>query len=105
LEVVSEDSLQIILRVDGVFLKALQPYKWSSLQGHREVGDLGGVGAARNFYGLGVTPDPLLESLLVVVLSDADRFEALRVLVLAESACERWEVITVTWYAVAISCN
>jgi hypothetical protein len=45
LEVVGEDSLQIIPRVDGVFLEALQPCGWSSLQGHQEVDDLDSVGA------------------------------------------------------------
>jgi hypothetical protein len=59
LKVVGEDSLQIIPGVDGVFREAFQPCEWSSLQGHREVDDLGGVGAACDLYGRRVAPEPL----------------------------------------------
>jgi hypothetical protein len=62
-------------------LEALQPREWSSFQGYREVDDLGGVSATRDFYGRGVGLEPLLRSLLAIVLGDADRFEALRVVV------------------------
>jgi hypothetical protein len=38
--------------------------------------------------------EPLLRSLLAIVLSDADWLEALRVLIAAESRRESWETIT-----------
>jgi hypothetical protein len=85
LEVVGEDSLQNIPRVDGVFPEALQPCEQSGLQGHWEVDDLSGVGAACDFYGRRIAPKPQLRSFLAIILGDADRFEALRVLVQAES--------------------
>jgi hypothetical protein len=43
--------------------------------------------------------------LFAIVLGDADRFEALWVLVQAKSVRECWKVITVVWYAVAIGCS
>jgi hypothetical protein len=95
LEVVGEDSFKIILRVDEVFPEAFQPREGSGLQGHRDVDDLDGVEAARDFHGCGVAPEPPMGSLLVIILGDADRFEALRVLVQAESAHEHREAITV----------
>jgi hypothetical protein len=79
LEDVDEDQLQIILGIDGVLLEALQPHEWGSLQSHHKVDKLGGVGATHDFYGHGVAPDPLLRSLLAVVLGNPDRFEALQV--------------------------
>jgi hypothetical protein len=41
--------------------------------------------------------------LLAIVLGDAFHFEALRVLVQAESSCECWKAITIVYYAVATS--
>jgi hypothetical protein len=77
LEIVGEDNLQIIPRVDGVFPEALQAREWSGFLGHWEVDDLGGVGAARDLYGRGVAAEPLLRSLLAVILGDAVWFEVL----------------------------
>ena len=95
--VVEEDFLEVIPVVDGVWLEALQPCDWGRLQGYREVNDFGGVGAAQNFYGLGVALEPLLGSYLAVVLGDANRLEILGVvLVQVEPSSKHQEAIART---------
>jgi hypothetical protein len=64
------------------------------VQSHREVDDFGDVRAPCNLNGRGVATKPLLRSLLAVVLGEADRLEALRVLIAAKSRRESWETIT-----------
>jgi hypothetical protein len=54
LEVVDEDFLEPLLGVDRVTVEALQPCEWRRVQSHREVDDLGDVGASCDFYGGGV---------------------------------------------------
>jgi hypothetical protein len=54
LEVVDEDLLESLLGVDGVVAEALQPRKRRRVQSHREVDDLGDVGAPCNLNGRGV---------------------------------------------------
>jgi hypothetical protein len=54
LEVVNEDLLEPLLGVDRVVAKALQPRERRSVQSHREVDDLGDVGAPYDFNGGGV---------------------------------------------------
>jgi hypothetical protein len=51
LEVVDEDFLEPLPGVDRVVAKALRPYERCRVQSHREVDDLGGVGASCDFYG------------------------------------------------------
>jgi hypothetical protein len=41
LEVVDEDFLEPLPRVDRVVAEALQPCKWHRVQSHQEVDDLG----------------------------------------------------------------
>jgi hypothetical protein len=55
LEVVDEDFLEPLPGVDRVVAKALQPYERRRVQGHREVNDLGDVGASYDFYTGGVS--------------------------------------------------
>jgi hypothetical protein len=59
-----------LLEVDRVFAEALQPCEQRRIQSHREVDDLGDVGASCDFYGGGVASQPLLGSLFAVVLGD-----------------------------------
>jgi hypothetical protein len=54
LEVVDEDFLEPLLGVDQVVAEALQPCERRRVQSHREVDDLGDVGASCDFYGSGV---------------------------------------------------
>jgi hypothetical protein len=54
LEVVDEDLLEPLLGVNRVVAKALQPCERRSVQSHREVDDLGDVGAPCDFNGHGV---------------------------------------------------
>jgi hypothetical protein len=54
LEVVDEDLLEPFPGVDRVIAEALQPYEWRRVQRHREVDDLGDVGAPCDFNGGGV---------------------------------------------------
>jgi hypothetical protein len=54
LEVVDEDLLEPLPRVNRVSFEALQPCERRRVQSHREVDDLGDVGASCNFYGGGV---------------------------------------------------
>jgi hypothetical protein len=54
LEVVDEDLLEPLQGVNRVAAEALQPCEWRRVQSHREVDDLGNVGAPRNFNGGGV---------------------------------------------------
>jgi hypothetical protein len=58
LEVVDEDFLEPLPGVDQVVAKALQPCERRRVEGHREVDDLGDVGAyvgaSCNFYSGGV---------------------------------------------------
>jgi hypothetical protein len=54
LEVVDEDLLEPLSGVDRVVAKALQPRERRRVQSHREVDDLGNVGAYRDFNGGGV---------------------------------------------------
>jgi hypothetical protein len=46
LEVVDEGFLQVLLGVDGVWLEAFEPDERCGFQRHREVDNLGCVGAA-----------------------------------------------------------
>jgi hypothetical protein len=55
LEVVDEDFLELLPGVDRVVAEALQPCERRRVQSHREVDDLGNVGAPCDFYGGGVT--------------------------------------------------
>jgi hypothetical protein len=55
LEVVDEDFLEPLPGVDRVVAEGLQPCERYRIQSHREVDDLGGVGASCNFYGGRVT--------------------------------------------------
>jgi hypothetical protein len=55
LEVVDEDFLEPLPGVDRVVAKALQPCERRRVQSHREVDDLGDVGASCDFDGGGVT--------------------------------------------------
>jgi hypothetical protein len=91
LEVVDEDLLEPLPGVDRVVAEALQPCERRRVQGHRGVNDLGDVGAPCDFNGHRVAAQPLLRSLLAVILGDADRLEALRVLVAAEPRRESWK--------------
>jgi hypothetical protein len=54
LEVVDEDILEPFPGVDRVVAEALQPCERRRIQSHREVDDLGNVGAPRDFDGHGV---------------------------------------------------
>jgi hypothetical protein len=54
LEVIDEDLLEPLPRVDQVVAEALQPRERHRVQSHREVDDLGDVGAPRDFNGRGV---------------------------------------------------
>jgi hypothetical protein len=54
LEDVNEDLLEPLPRVNQVVAEALQPCEQRRVQSHREVDDLGDVGAPRNFNGRGV---------------------------------------------------
>jgi hypothetical protein len=94
LEVVDEDLFELLLGVDRVAAEALQPGEWRRVQSHREVDDFGDVRAPCDLNGRGVATEPLLRGLLAVVLGDADRLEALRVFIAAESCRECWETIT-----------
>jgi hypothetical protein len=51
LEAVIEDFLEPLLGVDRVVAEALQPCERCRVQSHREVDDLGDVGASCDFYG------------------------------------------------------
>jgi hypothetical protein len=92
LEVVDEDLLEPLPGVNRVVAEALQPRERRKVQGHREVDDLGDVGAPYDFNGGGVAT-PLLRSLLAIILGDADRLEALRVFVTTEPCGESWETV------------
>jgi hypothetical protein len=54
LEVADEDLLEPLPRVDRVVAEALQPYERRGVQSHRDVDDLGDVGAPCYFNGGGV---------------------------------------------------
>jgi hypothetical protein len=54
LEVVDEDLLEPLPGVDRVVAEALQPCERRKVQSHREIDDLGDVGAPRDFNGGGV---------------------------------------------------
>jgi hypothetical protein len=54
LEVVDGDLLEPLLGVDRVVAEALQPRERCRVQSHREVDDLGDVGAPYDFNGSGV---------------------------------------------------
>jgi hypothetical protein len=94
LEVIDEDLLESLPRVDGVAAEALQPRERRRDQSHREVDDFADVRPPCDLDSRGVATEPLLRSLLVVVLGDADGFEALWVLVAAETCRESRESIT-----------
>jgi hypothetical protein len=94
LEVVDEDLLEALPGVDGVAAEALQPGERRKVQSHQKVDDFGDVRAPCNLNGCGVATEPLLRSLLAVVLGDADRLEALRVLIAAKSHRESRKTIT-----------
>jgi hypothetical protein len=94
LEVVDEDLLEALLGVDGVAAEALQPGERCRVQSHRKVDNFDDVRAPCDLNGHGVTTEPLLRGLLAIVLGDADRLEALRVLIAAESRRESRKTIT-----------
>jgi hypothetical protein len=94
LKVVDEYFLESLPGVNGVAAEALQPIERRRVQIHRKVDDFSDVRAPYNLNGHGVTMEPLLRGLLAIVLGDADRLEALRVLIAAESRRESWETIT-----------
>jgi hypothetical protein len=94
LEVVDEDFLEAFPGVDGVVAEALQPCEWCRFQSHREVDGFGGVGTSRDFNGSGVATKPLLRGLLAIILGDADRLEALRILIAVETRSECRKTIT-----------
>jgi hypothetical protein len=54
LEVVDEDLLELLPGVDRVVAEPLQPRERLMVQSHREVDDLGDVGAPYDFNGGGV---------------------------------------------------
>jgi hypothetical protein len=54
LEVVDEDFLELLRGVDRVVAEALQPRERRRIQSHREIDDLGDVGASCDFNGSGV---------------------------------------------------
>jgi hypothetical protein len=54
LEVVDEDLLEPLSGVDRVVVEARQPRERRKVQSHREMDDLGNVGAPRDFNGDGV---------------------------------------------------
>jgi hypothetical protein len=54
LEVVDEDLLEPLPRVDRVVAEALQPRERRRVQSHWEIDDLGDVGAPCDFNGGGV---------------------------------------------------
>jgi hypothetical protein len=93
LEVVDEDLLEALPGVDGVVAEAFQPSERRRVQSHQEVDDFGDIRTACNLNGRGVATEPLLRSLLAVVLGDADRFEALWILVAAETCRKSRELI------------
>jgi hypothetical protein len=93
LEVVDEDLLEPLPGVDRVVAEALQTREWRRVQSHREVDDLGDVGASCDFNGGGVAMSPLLRSLLAIIPGDPNQLEALRVLVTTEPCGERWKMI------------
>jgi hypothetical protein len=93
LEIVDEDLLEPLPGVDRVVPEALKPSERRWVQSHREVDDLGDVGTPCDFNGRRVVAQPLLRSLLAVVLGDADQLEALRVLVAAKPRRKSWEAV------------
>jgi hypothetical protein len=93
LKVVVEDLLEPLPGVDRFVAEALQPREWRRVQNHREIDDLGNVGAPHDFNGGGVATQPLLRSLLAIILGDADRLEALMVLVTAKPCGESWKMV------------
>jgi hypothetical protein len=100
LEIVDEDLLKSFPGVDGVAAEALQPSERCRIQSHREVDDFGDIRAPCDLNGRGVTTEPLLGSLLAVILGDADRLEALWVLVAAETSREsRKSIATVSTFS------
>jgi hypothetical protein len=80
LEVVDEDLLEVLLGVNFVVAEAFQPSERRRVQSHREVDDFGDIQTPCDLNGRGVATEPLLRSLLAVVLGDVDRFEALWIL-------------------------
>jgi hypothetical protein len=94
LEVIDEDLLEALPGVDGVAAEALQLGERRRVQSHQKVDDFGDVRAPCNLNGRGVTTEPLVRGLLAIVLGDADRLEALRVLIAAELRRESWKTIT-----------
>jgi hypothetical protein len=55
LEIVDENLFETLPGVDRVVAEALQPRERRGVQSHREVDDLGDVGASCYFNGSGVT--------------------------------------------------
>jgi hypothetical protein len=78
-----QESMELLLRLSSQ----------RRVQSHREVDNLGDVRAPCDLNGRGVATQPLVRSLLAVVLGDADRLEALRVLVVAEPHRKSWEAV------------
>jgi hypothetical protein len=72
LKVVDESFLQVLLGVDGVWLEAFKLGERYRFQRHREVDNLGHIGAARHFNSGGVAANPLPWVLFAIVLGDAD---------------------------------
>jgi hypothetical protein len=94
LEIVDEDLLKSFSGVDGVAAEALQPSERRRIQSHWEVDDFGNVRAPCYLDSRRVTTEPLLRSLLAVVLGDANGFETLWILVAAETCRESRKSIT-----------
>jgi hypothetical protein len=100
LEVFDEDPLEALPGVDRVVAEALQPSERLRVQSHREVDDFGDIRPPSDLNGRGITTEPLLRGLLAVVLGDADRFEALWVLVATETCRKsRESVATVSTFS------
>lgn len=95
LEVVEEVLLEAFLGVDRVVPEVFHPCERRWFHGHREVDDLGRVGAPGNFYGRRIVSEPLVWRLLAIIVGDADGFELFRVLVSVEARGERWKAVTV----------
>jgi hypothetical protein len=68
LEVVDEGFLQVLPGVDGVWLEGFMVGERCGFQCHREVDNLGHIGAARHFNGGGVAVNPLPWVLFAIVL-------------------------------------
>jgi hypothetical protein len=100
LEVVDEDFLEAFPGVDGVAVEAFQSRERRRVQSHRKIDDFGNVRTPCDLNGRRVATEPLLRGLLAVVLGNANRFEALWILVAAETSRKSREpVATVSTFS------